>query len=205
MTRMLGIALAASLSLSLSSPSFADDLTLRDVIELHRSGLGDDLLIAVIEADGGPFRLSFADIHDLASDGLSERVITALVRTGVGRPEAAGATAPVVQVQQEVVNYVAPAVVVLDTPYPTDSRRHAGRHDTNRSPDDHADSRRHRSDQPPPAMWMTRQSDGRNVTADGEIRRHVPPAAWVTPRDPKPDRPRTDDAPRSDDKPRSRR
>ena len=72
----------------------AGDLTLRDVIELHRTGLGEDLLIAVIDADGGPFPLSFADIQDLKSDGLSERVIAALVRTGTRRASTSGAGAP---------------------------------------------------------------------------------------------------------------
>ena len=84
MTRIFGILLAALLLTPLSAA--AGELTLRDVMELHRTGLGDDLLIAVIEADGGPFRLSFADIQDLKSDGLSERVIAALVRTRARQP-----------------------------------------------------------------------------------------------------------------------
>jgi len=60
----------------------ADDLTLRDVIELRRAGLGEDVLLAVIEADGGAFALSYADIMDLKGEGFSERLIAALVRTG---------------------------------------------------------------------------------------------------------------------------
>lgn len=205
MTRILAIVLASSLLWP--STSSAEDLTLRDVIELHRSGLGDELLIAVIEADGGPFSLSFADIHDLKSDGLSERVITALVRTGARRAvtDAEGA-APVVHVEQEVVNYVVPAVVVVDTASVDRRRRQAdGDHGSWSHRD--ADGSHNRPSPPPPAMWMTRQEDGKNVTADGKVRRHVPPAAWVTPRDPKPDQKggSDNDKSRSDDKPSRRR
>lgn len=204
MTRILAIVLASSLLWP--STSAAEDLTLRDVIELHRSGLGDELLIAVIEADGGPFSLSFADIHDLKSDGLSERVITALVRTGGRAVPAVDGGAPVVHVEQEVVNYVVPAVVVVDTPAVDRHRRQTDRDHGSWSHRD-ADGSRPRPSPPPPAMWMTRQEDGKNVTADGKVRRHVPPAAWVTPRDPKADhKGRSDnDTPRSDDKPSRRR
>ncbi len=123
------------------SLAVAGDLTLRDLIELHRSGLGDDLLISVIDADGGPFALTFADIHDLKSDGISERVITALVRTGARPPSMGG---PVVQVRQEVINYVVPAVVLLDSP------------GTDRSPSG-KDRSPHPSvarPEPPPATWV---------------------------------------------------
>jgi hypothetical protein len=140
------------------SPAVAGDLTLRDLTELHRSGLGDDLLIAVIEADGGPFALTFADIHDLKSDGISERVITALVRTGA-RPASMGGdgAAPVVQVRQEVINYVVPAVFLFDS---------SGTAPTARRP-------QARPQPPPPATWVTSRTS-------------VPAATWITPRDPQP-------------------
>ena len=115
MTRIFGFLLAALALAPLSAA--AGDLTLRDVMELHRTGLGDDLLIAVIDADGGPFRLSFVDIQDLKSDGLSERVIAALVRTGARQPllEDVGPVVEPVAVYQEVVTYV-PSLVVVGTP-----------------------------------------------------------------------------------------
>ncbi len=108
--------LVALLALLLAPlPAAAGDLILRDVIELHRTGLGDDLLVAMIDADGSVFTLSFADIQDLKSDGLSERVIAALVRTGSRRAAAAQSAAPPVHVSQNVVTY-APTVVVVQTP-----------------------------------------------------------------------------------------
>jgi hypothetical protein len=153
------------------SLAVAGDLTLRDVIELHRSGLGDDLLISVIDADGGPFALTFADIQDLKSDGISERVITALVRTGARPPSMGGAgAAPVVQVRQEVINYVVPAVVLLDSSgtgrSPSGTERPPSR--TDRAP--HASGAR---PDPPPATWVT-------------SRPSVPAATWITPRHPQP-------------------
>ena len=159
MTRILGFLLAGLLLTPLSAA--AGDLTLRDVMELHRTGLGDDLLIAVIDADGGPFRLSFADIQDLKSDGLSERVIAALVRTGARQPMLDGVDTVVepVQVYQEVVTYV-PGLVVVGTPVVPVWR------DEHRSGAPPAPGTSVlTTPQPPPATWVTRQEDGKNVPA----------------------------------------
>lgn len=188
MARMLGVFVMALLLAPWSAR--AGELTLRDVIELHRSGLGEDLLIAVIEADGGPFTLGFADIHDLKSDGLSERVIATLVRTGARRSATTG-DAPAVSVEQHVTNVV-PGVLVVGTAAPSlihgrDDRHladrphgNAGRGDRRRRPFDH-------KVEVPPATWITRQEDGRNVAPRiprrDDPRRHDdrPAAAWVTP------------------------
>ena len=165
-------------------PVRAGDLTLRDVIELHRSGLGEDLLIAVIEADGGPFTLGFADIHDLKSDGLSERIITALVRTGARRPVPADG-APAVVVEQHVTTVV-PGVVVLPPAIPP-PHAHGGRSDgdhPSRTGDRRDGQRRRDVRQPdlPAATWITRREDGRNVAQEAPRRRgDVPAATWVTP------------------------
>jgi hypothetical protein len=169
MTRLLAFLFVALLAAP--SPARAGDLTLRDVIELHRTGLGDELLIAVIEADGGPFTLSFADIQDLKSDGLSERVIAALARTRARQASFEGAAPPVVHVTQEVVNYI--PIVVVSEPAGRDRR-----HGPSAGPRDRP------VPSPPPASWVTRREDGKNVAASGEVRRSKPGAAWVTPRDP---------------------
>jgi hypothetical protein len=177
MTRVLGFMLAALLLLPVCAG--AGELTLRDVMELRRSGMGDDLLIAVIESDGGPFQLSFADIQDLKSDGVSERIIEALVRTGARQIATAEPELPASPVVEEVVTFV-PAVVMVAVPvvpvWGHDDR--AGHHQRT---NDH----RHPSTTPP-ATWVTRQEDGKNVPASGPVRSSVPPATWVTPRDPQP-------------------
>ena len=182
MTRLFGLLLVALLATP--SAASAGELTLRDVIELHRTGLGDDLLIAVIEADGGPFALSFADIQDLKSDGLSERVIAALARTRARQASSEGAGPAVVHVTQEVVNYV-PVVIVSDPA--AGDRRHgsfSGSADESSVRGKDRVSHHARPAPPPPASWVTRREDGKNVSASGEVRRSKPAAAWVTPREP---------------------
>ena len=178
MTRLLA---AFTLVLFLAPrPAAAGDLTLRDVIELQRSGLGDELLVAVIDADGGPFQLSMADILDLRAYGMSERVISALVRTGTRR--AGSSEAPVVSVQQHVTQ-VAPTVVIVDDtdPHPAPVPAPYGRR--------HPSGFRPGPGQippmttPPAAAWTTRRDDGRNVSSRGEDKSQKPAAMWVTPRD----------------------
>lgn len=189
MTRILGL-LLAGLLLTPNSAA-AGDLTLRDLIELHRTGLGDELLIAVIDADGGPFRLTVGDIQDLKSDGLSERVIAALVRTGARQPLPAGGAELVVEpvpVYQEAVPY-APALVVVTTPVvPVWIDSHRDGHSRHRG--------RGTRSEPPPATWVTRREDGRNVPASRDTRPPGPPATWVTPRDPQPGGTRPQDSDR---------
>jgi hypothetical protein len=124
-------ALVLALTVGVATAS-AGDLTLRDVYELHRTGMGDDLLIALVEADPGPLELSLADIQDLKGAGFSERLIAALVMAS-RRPTAQPPTAPVV-VQQHVYaptyaptfapTFVyAPTVVIAPRPREDDSPR----------------------------------------------------------------------------------
>ncbi len=165
----------------------ADQLSLRDVVELHRSGLGEDLLIAVIEADGGPFRLSFADIHDLKSDGISERVIAALVRTGSRPSGAADGSAPVVSVEQHVTTVV-PGYVMGGVVAVPGERWRDGNRDGGGRPGDQrrvgSDGRRAPYDhriEVPPATWVTRP-DASRAASPAPIRTTTPPpATWVTP------------------------
>jgi hypothetical protein len=175
MTRLLGV-LALALLLT-PRPAAAGDLTLRDVIELHRSGLGDELLVAVIEADGGPFQLSLADILDLRSDGLSERVIAALVRTGTRRASASS-EAPTVQVQQHVTQ-VAPTVVIIEDDRPVPQPPSGRRPSSGFAP---GPGQIPPMVTPPAATWTTRREDGRNVSSRGEVKSDKPAATWVTPR-----------------------
>lgn len=75
--------LALSLALVMAPAiAHAGELTTRDVVELHRAGLGEEVLLALIQVDGGPFELSPTDALDLKAEGLPERVIAALIRAG---------------------------------------------------------------------------------------------------------------------------
>jgi hypothetical protein len=63
-------------------PARADALTVRDVVELTRAGLGEEVLLALIEVDRSIFPIDAATIKQLKANGVSERVITAMVRSG---------------------------------------------------------------------------------------------------------------------------
>ena len=65
----------------------------RDLIELSKAGLGDEVLVALIEADGTVFNLDAPKILELRAAGVSERVITAMLRNA-SRRRAAAASAP---------------------------------------------------------------------------------------------------------------
>ncbi len=79
---MRRIALLLIVPLLLLLPVRADALTVRDIVELTRAGLGDDVLLALIEADRSVFPIDAASIKQLKADGVSERVIVAMVRSG---------------------------------------------------------------------------------------------------------------------------
>lgn len=60
----------------------AEALTIRDVIELTRAGLGDEVLLALIDVDRSIYAIDTATLKQLKKAGVSERVIVALVRSG---------------------------------------------------------------------------------------------------------------------------
>ena len=64
----------------------AQAVTLRDIVELTKAGLGDEVLLALIDVDGGVFDIDAATLKSLKAAGVSERVIVALVRSGRERP-----------------------------------------------------------------------------------------------------------------------
>jgi len=123
----------------------AEALTIRDVIELTRAGLGDDVLLALIDVDRGVYSIDTATLKQLKAAGVSDRVIVALVRSGrevlpteIERPVAQEQPAPQVVVidhrdeQPQVIEHVrevpvAVPVYVAVSPYaavaPTYRRR----------------------------------------------------------------------------------
>ena len=62
--------------------SRAEALTIRDVIELTRAGLSDEVLLALIDVDGGVYASDAETLKALKQAGVSERVMVALVRSG---------------------------------------------------------------------------------------------------------------------------
>lgn len=56
-------------------------LTVNEVIELSRAGIDDEVIIAQLRADGSHFRLTAERILALADEGLSNRLIRAMIET----------------------------------------------------------------------------------------------------------------------------
>jgi hypothetical protein len=99
--------LTTTLSILAPVPCYA--VTLRDLVELSRAGLGEDVLIALIDADGGKFTLTAAELLELRQEGLSDRVLVALLRSGRENVPSAVSAA-----QSEIGSHeVAPRVVVI--------------------------------------------------------------------------------------------
>jgi hypothetical protein len=66
------------LSCAWATPAFA--VSLRDLVELSRAGVGDEVLVALIDIEPGPFQVSAEQVLQLRAAGLSDRVIARLIR-----------------------------------------------------------------------------------------------------------------------------
>jgi hypothetical protein len=66
----------------LSLAGRADALTLREIVELNRSGLGEEVLLALIEVSQQIYAIDNETILGLRDAGLSEKVIVAIIRSG---------------------------------------------------------------------------------------------------------------------------
>jgi hypothetical protein len=87
------------------APRTASAVSTRDLIELSKAGLGDEVLVALIEADGTVFNLDAPKILELRGAGVSERVITAMLRNASHAVAAPG----VADAQSEAAPPAAPA------------------------------------------------------------------------------------------------
>jgi hypothetical protein len=82
-------------------PATASAVTIDEVVALSKSGVSEQVIIAVIERDQTLFTLSPALIMKLQRDGLSDRILLALIKSGrpseppVAVSPAAPAAAPV--------------------------------------------------------------------------------------------------------------
>jgi len=64
----------------------AEAVTLRDLVDLSKQGLSDDLLIALVDAEKSVFHLSAAEVRSLKAQGLSDRLLIHLLQTPSLRP-----------------------------------------------------------------------------------------------------------------------
>jgi hypothetical protein len=139
------LALAAAV-LFLAAAGPAEALTIRDVIELTKAGVSEEVLLALIDVDGGVYASDTETLKALKAAGVSERVMVALVRSGreqqVPEPAAppvpqdeAPAPAPqvvVVEHHEPPVQHVVVPMPVYVPVYTTPSRAHGGRYATQR-------------------------------------------------------------------------
>ena len=94
MRRILSLALAV-VAAGLLTAGRAEALSVRDVIELSKAGLGDEVLMALIEVDPSIFAIDAPSLKQLKAAGVSDRVIVAMIKSGrTPRPEAVPAADP---------------------------------------------------------------------------------------------------------------
>ena len=89
----------------------AEALTVRDIIELSRSGLGEEVLLALIEVDRGIYAIDTKTLKSLKEAGVADRVIVAMVRSG--REPVVPEPAPV-EARAEEQRAPEPQVVVIE-------------------------------------------------------------------------------------------
>ncbi len=93
------------------SAARAEALTIRDVVELTRAGLGDDVLLALIEVDPSVFPIDTETLKYLKESGVSQRVIVAMVRSARTPPPPVAPEPFITQVAPQAPE---PQVVVID-------------------------------------------------------------------------------------------
>ena len=87
-------------------PARGNALTLRDVVDLSKAGLGEDVLLALIEVDPSVFAIDTATLKTLKEAGVSQKVIIAMIRSGrtpPPPPEPAMVQDPIPQPEPQVI------------------------------------------------------------------------------------------------------
>jgi hypothetical protein len=110
MRRILSLAIAV-VTAGVLTAGKAEALSVRDVIELSKAGLGDDVLLALIEVDRSIFAIDPATLKQLKASGVSDPVIVAMIKSG--RTPRAEAPAPEAD-PQPAPQPRQPEVIVID-------------------------------------------------------------------------------------------
>lgn len=91
---MLRRAVFACLTVLALGAGRAEAVTVRDIIELSKAGLGDPVLLALIDVDRSVFTIDISTLRTLKDAGVSESVIVAMIRSGRQAPEPPPPPAP---------------------------------------------------------------------------------------------------------------
>ncbi len=94
-------------------PVRADSLTVRDIVDLSKAGLGDDVLLALIEVDPSIFAIDSATLKMLKDAGVSQKVIVAMIRSG-RTPTPASEPTPSPSQDTPIDPTPTPQVIVID-------------------------------------------------------------------------------------------
>jgi len=113
MRRFAFVALAVSL---LAGPFVrpASAVSVTDLINLQTNGLGDDILVALVETDDAVARLTPEDVLRLHQRGVSDRVITAMIKADARTRPVPSPQPVVVQVVAQATPPPAPAPVIVN-------------------------------------------------------------------------------------------
>ena len=90
-----------SLALAWTVSAGAQTLSTRDVIELSKAGLGEDVLLALIDVNRSVFPVDRDTLKSLKDAGVPANVIVAMVRSGREQVEPPPPPQPVIEVPQE--------------------------------------------------------------------------------------------------------
>jgi hypothetical protein len=100
-------------------------LTVRDVIELSKAGVGDEILLALIDVDHRVYTLSPEDVKAMKQAGVTDTVVVALIRSGrdtaaepAAQAEAVPSVPPAPEPQVVVIDHHDEAPVVQQVPVP---------------------------------------------------------------------------------------
>jgi len=100
----------------------AEAVTIRDVIELSKAGLSEQVLLALIEVDRSVFAIDTVTLKQLKEAGVTDPVIVAMIKSGRPRiPDPIPDPAPAPIPTTEPAPRSAPEVIVIDhhdTPAP---------------------------------------------------------------------------------------
>ena len=86
-------------------------VSVRDIVELSRAGLGDEVILALIDIDPVQYDLDAQRVLELKNAGVSERVLAAMLRSGRSAP-------PVVTPVPPPAGSARPARTMMDWPAP---------------------------------------------------------------------------------------
>jgi hypothetical protein len=98
---------------ALCVPAAASAVTVRDIIELTRAGLPDEVLVAVIDADRTIFTLDKEQILELKKAGVSKAVLIKMIRSRREFEASVAVVAPTAPVAPVAPDTPTPGLVVI--------------------------------------------------------------------------------------------